>query len=1252
MKFSIKKKHTKIVIGVILFFVILLVGGNYWFRHNIENIIQNLVAKESGGKYRLEIQKIKYHARQQKLEAFNAHLYVMDSSLQESRTDVKFPYLELQLKNIWDVIFRKKLVLDSVICNAPTFNIRPSAKDTSRKISVPEQLGELYVQIENVMNNMQVKKLRFTKSNFNLFPPADTTQVIRLRDIDFGVDGFGVNVQSNNTSQFFFSENIFVRSGPQSFIFPDGLHGLDFSSLTISTDKKLIAINDCTLTGESPDSTSAKYRIHFDTLKLVNTDFTALYRKSLIKVDTVYCQNSEINFMFNTHKKNKKISADTMINSVLKGLFGDIQVNYIGIINSDISVKTQRDNKILTFSSKGNNFRLRKINIASQNDNPVQVESIDFDVKNYRSFTDDSLYEITFDSVSLTNRELKLVNFGLIPGSKNNDHALRALTIPSLSLKGLSLGDLIFDKTIKLQEAILENPAIIIESRGNNENKIRKPLFEIFDDIEKYFAVQQLSINNGNVQYRFSSGKNHTLNFENVNASVLLKDLLSSSRVSGVETSIDRLSFSKAVYNNGLQNILLNNGVLDGNKKNFSISNLDYTDKNELLNLNATGLLLSGININDSADEERINLAQLSWTNGKISSQRAPENVTKEKSILPISIYINSIELPNTSLQLNMPGSLQVQTFLNHLNIENFRKPNDAAIHFDKAFFDGSSLMLLSPGIAVFTDSFNINNDNKSFLENVSMRYTSAKDSMIIKIPQLSGNPSLTNFSNIKSWNGFHLFQPDIQWYIHKEAGKNAPQNTAYKTPVILENTSVDSAKLHIESYAANDTLQIDIPRISFLLNYALFNDTTALRGLSASLYGMNVSTVHGTSLAAPGVKLTFQIDTVQLLPNNNFNMQASALHFTSPDILIKGKKEIVLTQTELAIPKLAFTEKNIDDWQNVLINHTDTKLKFSTSLNVKPGNFLLNGIQFSAKDSLLQLDSMAFIPPFSSDSFFAQQKWQNDYQQFHIGKILFDKIDASALIAKKFSVNARSVMVNDAFIKIIKDKKLTVEQHIIKPLPVQALRKIDFPLRLDTLNLINGNVHYVELPGNNKPGLDLNIGHLNASVFNIKNASDNLHDSLNISGTGKINDVVDAQIFMNQSYMDTAGGFRFAVHVFPFEATTINPLQQDLTKVRFTKGHIDSINVHANADNKSANGNVEIHTKGLAIAAYHENESIKTPLLTRIKYFIANTFILKKEKTRTAEFSVNRIEEKSVFNYWIKIMLAAMKSVAGIKSK
>ncbi|MFZ1798674.1 MAG: hypothetical protein WAU24_02325 [Chitinophagaceae bacterium] len=1252
MKFSIKKKHTKIVIGIIVFIVILLVGGNYWVRHNIENIIQNLVAKESGGKYRLEIQKIKYHGRQKKLEAYNAHLYVMDSSLQESRTDVQFPYLEFQLKNIWDVIFRKKLVLDSVICNAPTFNIRPSVKDTSKRISVPEQLGELYLQIEDVMNNMQVKKLRFTKSNFNLYTPGDNSKIIRLHDIDFGVDGFDVGVGNNNTSQFFFSENIFVRSGPQAFTFPDGLHGLAFSSLSISTDKKLISIINCTLTGASPDSVSAKYNIHFDTLKLVNTDFNALYRKSLIKVDTVYCQNSDIDFFFNTHKKNKKVSADTMINSVLKGLFGDIQVKYIGIINSDISVKTQRDNKTLTFFSKGNNFRLRQINISAQNDNPVQVESIDFDVKNYRSFTDDSLYEITFDSVSLTNRELKLVNFGLVPGTKNNDHALRALNIPSLTLKGLSLGDLIFDKTIKMQEAILENPAIIIESMGNNDNKIRKPLFEIFDDIEKYFAVENLTVQNGDVQYRFSTGANHTLHFQNVNAAVFLKNLFSSTRVSGVETSIDRLSFSKAAYNNGLQQILLSKGVLDGNQKNFLIASLEYIDKNELLHLNAGGLLLSGININDSADDERINLEGLSWAEGKVISQRIAGNVNPEKTTLPVSIYVKNISLPNTDLLLNLPGSIQLQTFLHHLDIERFSKPDNAAIHFDKAYFDGGSLMLLSDGLAVFTDSFNINNINKSFIENISLRYVSSKDSVLIKIPILSGNPGLTNFSNIKSWNGFHLIKPDIKWFLQKDSTKNFTKNNAYRTPLLLENTTVDSAKLHIESYDISDTLLADIPQISFQLNYASLNDTANLRGLNVSLNGLNIHASRGTSVSAPDAILAMQIDSMQFLPGNIFMIQSSLLHLKSPGVFITGKKETNLQQVELDIPKVVFNEKNIHAWQDVLLNHTGTKLKFSTALDDQSGKFLFNGIQFSAKDSLLQLDSLEFIPRMKSDSFFAQQTWQNDYQQFHTGKIIFEKINAAALIAKPFAVDVRSAQINDGFITIIKDKKLPFQQHSNKPLPVQALRKINFPLHIDSINLVQANVHYIELASNEKPGLDLHISDINAAVVNIKNDPGKLNDSLYISGTGKINNVVDAQIFMHQSYQDTAGGFQFGVHVLPFDATAINPLQQELTGVRFTKGHIDSITVLARADNTTANGNVQIHTKGLAIAAYHANDSIKTPLLTRIKYFIANTFILKKEKTRTAAFEANRVAEKSVFNYWIRILLGAMKAVAGIQKK
>lgn len=1250
MSISFKKKHTHITLGVILFFVILLIGGNYWVRHNIENIIQNLVNRESGGKYRLEIQKIKYHNKLQRFEALNTHLFLMDTLRQENRTDVKIPYLEFRLKSVWDVIFHKKLVLDSVICKAPTFNIHPALKDTTENISVPEQLGEIYLQIEKAMQNMQVKKLRFTNSNINLFTPGGSKRVIRLHNIDFGIDGFAVNAQKSNTNQFFFSENIFVHSGQQSFIFPDGIHELTFSSLSISTDHQIIALNNCTLNGTSPDSSSAIYKVHFDTLKLINTDFMALYRKSLIKVDSVYCRGSDFDFAFNNSKKRKKISPNTFINSVLQNLFGDIQIKYIGIINSNISVQSKREDKTISFVTKGNNFTLKEIKVAAHEEEPVQVGSINFDVKNYVSFTDDSLYKISFDSVALTNRQLKLVNFSLLPGVKNKDHALRKLAIPGLTLKGLSLGDLIFDKKIKMDEALLQNPSLIIESKGKNENKIRKPLFDVFDDIEKYFAIQQLSISKGQVKYFFSDADNHTLEFESVDAAVFLKDLLRATQVNNVEASIDRLSFSNAIYNNGLQRILLANGFLDGNQKNFYIQGIDYKDKNELLHLKANGLVLADISMSDYLDDESIHLEQFSWANGQISTQRMTENKIPGKSNLPVSIHINNISLPNTALQLNMAGSLQLQTFLNQFHIENFVKPSEEALHFDQAYFNGGSFMILSPGLSIFTDSFNVNNLNTSLIENVSIRYHTDRDSLIILIPELSGNPAITNFTNIKHWNGFHLKKPDIQWFSRQKIGENPVKNNTVRMPVYFEDLRVDSAQGHFTSIK-DDTTEISLPQLSFRLHHATFNDSILLGGLNGSLQGFQFTAPKGSSVISPPANFTFQVDSLYFLPDKKFKIQTGPLHFTSPQVLISGRKDFSLQQAQLDIPQLSLDEKNINNWEDVFFNHTNSSLGLSTFLNNKQGKFDFQGIHFFTADSTLLLDSFAFIPHDSSNTFFSKQKWQKDYLEFKTGKMIWNKIDAARLFAKEFSISAQSLTIQDAWIHAVKDQKLPVNLQVTKPLPVELLSKIEFPLDIRTIRLLNSHIQYEEIPGMVQPGLILNISPLNAEVNHVQNKSFNIYDSLDISGHGRINDMVDASIRMKQSYNDTSGGFHIEMSISPFAANTINPLQQAITKVQIIKGQVDTLHISANANNNAAFGNIQIHTKGLAIRAYHENADVKTPLLTKAKYLMANLFILKKDKTRTADFSVNRKKEKSVFNFWIKIMLAGLKSAAGIKS-
>lgn len=1253
MKLAIRKKHTKRLIGVGVFFILLLFVANYLVRHNMEKIIQSLVASESNGKYKLEIQKIKFQGHLKKIKAYQAHLYVMDTASQQSKTDVQFPFIEFQVKSIWDIILHKKLQLDYVICDAPTFNIRPLEKDTRGKISLPKQLGELYIQIEKVMNVMQVAKTRFTNSRLNLFLPGDSTKVIRLAGIDFGVDGFGTNKGTHEAGRFFFSENIFLHSGPQSISFPDGLHRLDFNGLHISTDHKMVNIYQCTLTGQSPDCVSGNYNIYFDTLRLIQTDFQALYNHALIKVDSIYCKNSKLNFLFASANRDKKLSTDSLINPFIKNLFGDIAVNYIGILNSDISLKSVRDNKILTFFSKGNDFQLRQIKIETAGKQPVQVGSINFNVKNYRSYTYDSLYEISFDSVSLTSNELFLSNFGLVPGVKNNNHALRALYIPNLALSGLSLGELIFDNQIKLDKATLLRPTLVIESKGGKENKIKKPLFDLFNEIEQYFNVQKLAIKDGHVTYDFSDGDNHSLVFENVNSEIFLKYLLQATQINSLEASIDQLSFSKAVYNNGLQQLQLLNGMLDGDQRDFIISNFEYRDKKELLQMQASGLLLSGININDDADEEEIFLQKLAWRQGKINSIVLPRKNESEKKYLPFSIQVGNISMPQTDVRLNLPNDFQLQTYMQHLDIFGLSKPADAGIHFEKAFFDGGSLSLKSPQLSIQTDTFNIQNIANSFLRNVSVAYRKGKDQVAVKIPYMGGMPGITNFENVRHWFGFHLYKPEIHWTIRPvDDTIIQAKQTKKNEPFVFEDLLMDSAHFIIEKINGEDTMRLNLPSTNIDLRYASFSDSLFMHGIKLSLLGIAFQPGKALAIRAPQAHINLVLDTLLHLPGQKFSMQSKPFHFSAPSIQISGKKEMLLKDAVIDIPGFVISETDLTKPMEFITHTSNATFQFSTALHNGDGKFEFHHITASLKDSLLKIDSLAFVPDIKSDAFFASQKTQSDFINLNTGKILFQQMDFSRLLTKPFPIHAGFVKINDAVLEIMKDKKLPMPKDSLKLLPTAMLRKIKLPLHIDSARVENAKVAYTELPAKHDPLLQVEIDNINALLKNVKNDGFERIDSLGIWATGKLGKAIPLQLEMHQAYIDTAAGFRMNVRVPAFDVSAINELQRPFTKIQLTQGNIGPIALHAKGNNLHATGDLQMQTKNIRIQAYREKNAPKTPLFTRFKYFIANNFILKKEKTRTGTFTLERVQSRSVFNYWVKMMLAGIKSAAGMNKK
>jgi len=327
----------------------------------------------------------------------------------------------LQLSHIRPLIFRKQLLVDSILFESPHLKIlqhlvrKGWGTNSTRKLTLHEALGDVYVKLQNLFKVLYVKRGEINDAELTIAENADPAHpMLTLKGIYFLLERLNVQKGSHNQEdKFMFSQNIIFRTGPENIVLPDGLHQLSFSQLTLNTFKRYIEINDCHILGISKNNPDNKVDIINKKVKLVNLDFAALYSENIIRADSVYCLDPDLKLELghgtNPDPQSKKIgySYDSL-QQIIKMVTGNLSVQYLGIVNAKINTFFVIKNKVNTFSTSHASFEIYDLNVNTSSGVPATVSRVDFAVRNYKGYTPDSLYIIKFDSVRLLSDRLVL----------------------------------------------------------------------------------------------------------------------------------------------------------------------------------------------------------------------------------------------------------------------------------------------------------------------------------------------------------------------------------------------------------------------------------------------------------------------------------------------------------------------------------------------------------------------------------------------------------------------------------------------------------------------------------------------------------------------------------------------------------------------------------------------------------------------------------------------------------------------------
>src|SRR4029078_7860826 len=113
-----------------------------WFKYNARRVLKNYISEQSHGKIRLELSELDLNLFLNRLQIREADLVSTDSTHEAITYHVTFRKLTLRVASLWDLLFKNKLVLDSIKLHDPTFDVMQWRKDTARvkdELSIPQE---------------------------------------------------------------------------------------------------------------------------------------------------------------------------------------------------------------------------------------------------------------------------------------------------------------------------------------------------------------------------------------------------------------------------------------------------------------------------------------------------------------------------------------------------------------------------------------------------------------------------------------------------------------------------------------------------------------------------------------------------------------------------------------------------------------------------------------------------------------------------------------------------------------------------------------------------------------------------------------------------------------------------------------------------------------------------------------------------------------------------------------------------------
>ena len=216
-----------------------------------------------------------------------------------------------------------------------------------------------------------------------------------------------------------------------------------------------------------------------------------------------------------------------------------------------------------------------------------------------------------------------------------------------------------------------------------------------------------------------------------------------------------------------------------------------------------------------------------------------------------------------------------------------------------------------------------------------------------------------------------------------------------------------------------------------------------------------------------------------------------------------------------------------------------------------------------------------------------SKSEFQKDLIQMEVKELKLSQIDTESTIYGNWSIFAKLATIDSLYLEDLRDKNLPRPDEPVKPMFEGMVEIIPFPIRLDTIRILNSTISYKEIPEGKSSPFVLNFQNINGHILNMVSTDSLQKDgTLAVDVSSDLNGFAPIKMEINVPY-GTEETFDLKATVSGFDMTALNSIFEPFGKFRIESGTLRGLTLQMDASEKGSSNQVNFDYENLKLEIF-----------------------------------------------------------------